>query len=244
MVVAAVRGLGEVWTALVARPRAQLVLAVPVSLWALAWVGGQFVEGGARWSPLDVLRSVTGRFGVPDPGWPAAVSAWLRDPLHHGLLSWLAVAAGLLWAATSARAQVPALAGWLVLMVAGEGLGYVPAFTRAAGAMAGFITLLAVLSLPNRGRMIVRRIGLLPRDVLRAGVVAAALSLLVPLLAPGLALTRLLRPYLTRPARPDPSRRGVPVSGVIPPPRNEGPGRETTVGSPPHHGRGRAPMTE
>ena len=241
---AKVRDLTEVWTALVDRPRAQLVLAVPVSLWALAWVGGQFVEGGARWSPLDVLRSVTGRFGAPDPGWLAAVTAWLRDPVHHGLLGWLAVAAGLLWAATSARAQAPALAGWLVLMVAGEGLGYGPAAGRAAGALAGFVTLLALLSIPNRGRMIVRRIGLLPKDVLRAGVVAAALSLLVPLLAPGLALTRLLRQYLTRPARPDPSRRGVPASGVIPPPRNEGQRRETTVGSPPRHGRGRAPMTE
>ncbi|MCP3801100.1 hypothetical protein NLX83_17710 [Allokutzneria sp. A3M-2-11 16] len=241
---AKVRGLGEVWTALVDRPKAQLVLAVPVSLWALAWVGGQFVEGGARWSPLDVLRSVTGRFGAPEPGWLGAVTTWSRDPVHQGLVGWLAVAAGLLWAATSTRAQVPALGGWLVLMVAGEGLGYVPAFTRAAAAFTGFVTLLTLISIPNRGRMIVRRIGLLPKDVLRAGAVAAALSLLVPLLAPGLALTRLLRPYLTRPARPDPSRRGVPASRVIPPPRKEGRGRQTTVGSPPRHGHGRAPMTE
>ncbi|GAA4018388.1 hypothetical protein GCM10022247_47400 [Allokutzneria multivorans] len=241
---ARVRDLTEVWTALVARPRAQLLVAVPLSLWVLAWVCGQFVEGGAQWSPLDVVRSVTGRFGSPDPDWLAAVSAWLRDPVHRGLLGWFAVAAGLLWAATSARAQAPALLGWFVLMVAGEGLGYSPAFGRAAVAFLGFVTLLAVLSTPNRGRMIVRRVRLLPKDVLRAGVLAAVLSLLVPLLAPGLALARLLRPYLTRPARPDPSRVGVAVPGAIPPPRIEGRGPETTVTSPPHHGRGRAPMSE
>ncbi|MFB9909159.1 hypothetical protein [Allokutzneria oryzae] len=248
---AKVRDLTEAWTALATRPRSQLLVALPLSLWALVWVGGQFVEGGARWSPLDVVRSVTGRFGAPDPGWLAAVTAWLREPEHQQLLGWVAVCAGLLWAATSERAQVPALAGWLVLMVAGEGIGYGPAVLRAGCALVGFVTLLALLSVPNRGRMIVRRVRLLPRDVLRAGVMAAALSLMVPLLAPGLALARLLRPYLTRPARPDPSRPGVavtgdraPARGVIPPPRIEGHPPQATAGSPGRHGRGRVEMSE
>jgi hypothetical protein len=46
-----------------------------------------------------------------------------------------------------------------------------------------------------------RRVVLMPRDVLHAGVTAATLSAVVPLLAPGFVLVRLCRPYVTRPPR-------------------------------------------
>lgn len=206
------RELPGAWAAAVTRPRWQLVLAFPVSLWVLVWVGAQFNPGGADFSPLDAPRAVLARFGPGATGWLDAVSQWLRDPAHAGLLTGAAWAAGLLWAATSERAQLPALAGWLLVMAAAEGLGYQPAISRAVLVLIGFIALLAVCALPNRGKLVDRRPRLLPMDVLTAGAVAAALSGMVPLLAPGLALTRLLRPYLTKPARPDPTRLSIPTA--------------------------------
>ncbi|MGO1049250.1 hypothetical protein [Crossiella sp. CA198] len=206
------RELPGAWAAAVTRPRWQLVLAFPISLWVLVWVGAQFTTTGAVFTPLDAPRAVLARFGPGATGWLDVVSSWLRDPAHTGVLTAAAWAAGLLWAATSERAQLPALAGWLVVMAAAEGLGYQPAVSRAVGVLAGFIALLALCALPNRGKLVDRRPRLLPLDVLTAGAVAAALSGMVPLLAPGLALTRLLRPYLTRPARPDPSRPNIPAA--------------------------------
>ncbi|MCO1577747.1 hypothetical protein M8C13_18485 [Crossiella sp. SN42] len=216
------RELPGAWASAVSRPRWQLVVAFPISVWVLVWVGAQFNTTGAVFTPLDVPRAVLSRFGQGAAGWLDVVGGWLRDPAHAGLLTATAWAAGLLWAATTERTLLPALAGWLLVMAAAEGLGYQPAISRAVLVLAGFIALLALCALPNRGKLVDRRARLLPVDVLTAGAVAAALSGMVPLLAPGLAVTRLLRPYLTKPARPDPSRPVIPaarppVEAITPP---------------------------
>jgi hypothetical protein len=85
--------------------------------------------------------------------------------------------------------------------MAAEGIGYHPAVFRAVFAMAGFIALLWLISLPGKVSFMTNRIVLIPKDVLRAGVTAAAMAAMVPLLAPGLIVVRLLRPYVTRPPR-------------------------------------------
>ncbi|MBP2473945.1 hypothetical protein JOF53_002817 [Crossiella equi] len=227
------RELPGAWAAAVTRPRWQLTLAFPVSVWVLCWVGGQFTTSGATPSPLDVPRAVLTRFGPGATGWLDVVSAWLRDPAHHDLLLGAAFVSGLLWAATTERAQLPALAGWLLVMAAAEGVGYQPAVSRAVLVLGGFIALLALCALPSRGKLVDRRPRLLPLDVLTAGAVAAALSGMVPLLAPGLVLTRLLRPYLTKPARPDPTRPFIPLAR---PPADPLPDREI-----PRTGENRSP---
>jgi hypothetical protein len=199
--------LARLWGSVVTRPSWQLVLAVLVSAWTLAWIVGQ---AGPQRSPIGLLRDAVAWAGAPT-GWLDAAIGWLADSRRHGLLGGLAVAGGLSWAATTERRQAPALLGWLAVMAAGQGIGYPGAVHRAVLAMACFVGLLLLLSLPWRRAVVVRRVVLLPRDVLRAGVVAAALTAVVPLLAPGIAVTRLCRPYVTRPPRPDPTRRPVPV---------------------------------
>ncbi|MBP2334321.1 hypothetical protein JOF41_000499 [Saccharothrix coeruleofusca] len=176
----------------VARPRWQLVAAVAVSLWSAAWVLGQ-VRGAP--SPLDVLRAPVAWAGAPT-GWLEAASAWCE-----GRTSFLAVVGGLLWAMTTERQQLSALLGWVAVMLAAESTGY-GAVHRALLALACLLVVLGVASIPGRRAFVVDRVALIPRDVLRAGSTALALSAVVPLVAPGLAVAALLRPYVTRPPRP------------------------------------------
>ncbi|MBB5890554.1 hypothetical protein [Kutzneria kofuensis] len=193
------RELARLWQVAVGRPRWQLWAAAAVSLWTLCWIFGQLAERAS--SPLDVLRVGLGWADVPS-GWLDAVTGWLRADRRRPLLGLLAVAGGLLWSSTTERNQLPALLGWLAVMVAAEGIGYAGAVDRALLSLAAFIGLLLVLSVPGRRAFVLRRIVLMPRDVLRAGVTAATLSAVVPLLAPGFVLVRLCRPYVTRPPRP------------------------------------------
>jgi hypothetical protein len=193
------------------RSRGQLVLAVVVSIWTLAWVIGQGVAPPT--SPLDVPRSVMSWAGIPT-GWLDDASAWARDPSRGFVFSALAIAGGLLWAAGTERAQLPSVLGWLAVMVAAEGIGYHPAVIRGVLAMVGFILLLTLLSLPGKVSAMVSRIVLVPRDVVRAGATAAAMAAMVPLLVPGLVITRLVRPYVTRPPRV-PAPREAPVKTLV-----------------------------
>jgi hypothetical protein len=189
----------------VRRPRRQLALAVVVSGWALAWILAQ-ISGPT--SPLDVLAAVSGWAGMP-VAWLEAASDWAVE--RSAPFGAVAVGAGLCWAATTERAQFPALLGWLALLAAGEALGYRPAVYGALLGLGVFLLVLGLLSWPFRRAFVVDRVALMPKDVLRAGATAAALSAVVPLIAPGVVVGRLLRPYLTRPPRPDPTRRAMPV---------------------------------
>lgn len=193
------RELARLWQAAVSRPRWQLWVAAVVSLWTLCWIFGQVAVHAS--SPLDVLRGGLGWADVPT-GWLDAVTDWLRADRRQQLLGLLAVAGGLLWASTTERNQLPALLGWLAVMVAAEGIGYAGAVDRALLSLAAFIALLLTLSLLWRRALVLRRVVLMPRDVFHAGVTAATLSAVVPLLAPGFVLVRLCRPYVTRPPRP------------------------------------------
>lgn len=180
------------------------MLAVVVSSWALASILGQV--GGSPTSPLGVLRAPVDWAGIP-VGWLDAVRGWITG--RQDVLAGLAVVAGLLWAVTTERAQLPALAGWLAVLVAIEAVGYPTAVRGALGTLVVFVGVLAVLALPGRRGMVVDRIALLPKDVLRTGATAVALSAVVPLIAPGLVLVGLLRPYATRPPRLDPTRPSI-----------------------------------
>jgi hypothetical protein len=193
------RELARLWQAAVGRPRWQLWAAAAVSLWTLGWIFGQLATPAS--SPLGVVRAGLGWADVPT-NWLDAVTGWLRAGRRRPLLGLLAVAGGLLWASTTERNQLPALLGWLAVMVAAEGVGYAGAVDRALLSLAAFIGLLLVLSVPGRRAFVSRRIVLMPRDVLNAGVTAATLSAVVPLLAPGIVVVRLCRPYVTRPPRP------------------------------------------
>jgi hypothetical protein len=188
----------------VERPRWQLVLAVLVSAWTLSWILAQ-IAGPV--SPLDVLREAVEWAGLPAGGLDAAGEWAGRRPR---LFAVLAALAGLCWAATTERAQLPALTGWLALLAAGESIGYRNAVHGALIAMAVFLAAVAVLSLSGRRAFVVDRTALVPKDVLRAGATAVTLSAIVPLIAPGLLLVRLFRPYVTRPPRPDPTRAPIP----------------------------------
>ncbi|MFI9813706.1 hypothetical protein [Saccharothrix variisporea] len=174
-----------------------LGLAVVVSVWSLAWVVGQ--PFGAP-SPLDVVAAPVAWAGVP-VGWLEAVDAWCA-----GRTGWLAPVGGLLWAMTTARRQAPALGGWLAVMAAAESVGY-GAVHRALLALAVFLAVVGLASIPGRRAFVVDRIALIPRDVGRAAATALALSAVVPLIAPGLVVAGLLRPYVTRPPRPRSERK-------------------------------------
>lgn len=192
------RELARIWACVTERPRWQLVLAFVVSVWTFAWVIGQAVA--PPMAPSDVPRAVAEWAGIPT-GWLDGVTQWARDPDRQWGFGALAVTGGLLWAATTERLQLPALVGWLAMLVAAEGIGYHPAIFRGVIAMVAVIAVLGVLALPGKVNVMINRVVLIPRDVLRAGATAAALAAMVPLLAPGLAVVRLLRPYVTRPPR-------------------------------------------
>jgi hypothetical protein len=192
------REVARIWACATDRSRGQLVLASVVSVWTLAWVIGQAVA--PPMAPSDVPRSLVSWAGIP-VGWLDSVSSWAQDPGRWLVFSVIAVAAGLLWAATTERAQLPAVFGWLAVLVAAEGIGYHPAVFRAVIAMVAFIVVLVLISLPGKVSAMVNRIVLIPRDVVRAGATAAAMAAMVPLLVPGLVVVRLVRPYVTRPPR-------------------------------------------
>nr|WP_042194152.1 hypothetical protein [Kibdelosporangium sp. MJ126-NF4]CEL21124.1 hypothetical protein [Kibdelosporangium sp. MJ126-NF4]CTQ96311.1 hypothetical protein [Kibdelosporangium sp. MJ126-NF4] len=192
------RELARIWACVTDRPRWQLVMACAVSVWSMAWVIGQAVA--PPMAPLEVPGALLGWAGVP-VDWLDAVGQWARADTRWWVFAVLAVAAGLLWAATTERAQLPALYGWLAVMAAAEGIGYHPAVYRAIVAMAGFILVLWLVSLPGKVSVMTNRITLVPRDVLRAGATAAAMAAMVPVLAVGLVVIRLLRPYVTRPPK-------------------------------------------
>ncbi|GAA2776918.1 hypothetical protein [Saccharopolyspora taberi] len=175
------------------RPRWQWVLAFAVSVWTLLWIGGQFT--GSAPSALGVLEVLGGAVGVAAEQWTTQVAA-----VWHGAGAWPPVAGGLLWAATSERGQTPALLGWIAVMLGSERLGYRPAVLIAVATLVGFAVLIGLLSLTT-ARFVDRRSTLLPRDVLRASVTAATLSVVVPLVAPAAAIIRLGRPYITRAPR-------------------------------------------
>jgi len=197
------RELARIWACVTDRPRWQLVLACVVSVWTLAWVVGQAVA--APMAPSDVPRALADWAGLPT-GWLDDVSGWARDPDRAGVFAVLAVAAGLMWAATTERAQLTAVFGWLTVMVAAEGIGYQPAVIRGVVAMVAFIAVLTLISLPGKVNLMMNRVVLIPKDVIRAGATAAAMAAMVPLLAVGMVVVRLVRPYVTRPA-PVPTQR-------------------------------------
>lgn len=174
----------------VRRPRWQLVLAVLLSAWTLAWVLGQLAE--TPLTPLGVLAWT----GIPLD----AASSWAQE--RENVLAWLATLGGLSWAATTEQGQLPALAGWFAVLVAGEAAGYEHAVQRAMLSMVVFLVALSAVSLTGRRAFVVDRVAVMPKDVMRAGVTAAVLTAVVPLIAPGLVLTRLVRPYVTKPPRP------------------------------------------
>lgn len=190
--------LARIWACVTNQSRWQLVLAFVVSAWTLSWVVGQAVA--PPMAPSDVPRALSQWAGIP-VGWLNDVSSWAHDPARRLVFGLFAVAGGLLWAASTERAQLPAVSGWLALLVAAEGIGYHPAVFRALVAMLGFVVLLTLLALPGRANAMVNRVVLIPRDVLRAGTTAAAMAAMVPLLAPGLVIVRLVRPYVTSPPR-------------------------------------------
>lgn len=181
------------------RPRWELAFAVVVSAWSLVWVVGQ-ASGGP--SPLEVLPV---RWAGLPAGWLDATGDWF-----DGRTGFLAVAAGLLWAMTSERRQASASFGWLAVMAAAEDVGYV-AVRWALVTLAAYLAVMGLVSITGRRAFVVDRIAVIPRDVARAGATAAALSAVVPLVAPGLALARLVGPYVTRPPR---RRAGTPIVRV------------------------------
>jgi hypothetical protein len=205
------RELARIWACVTDRSRGQLILAAVVSIWTLAWVIGQAVA--PPMSPLDVPRSLMSWAGIP-AGWLDGVSAWARDPSRGLVFGALAIAGGLLWAAGTERAQLPAVLGWLAVLVAAEGIGYHPAVLRGVLAMVGFILVLVLLSLPGKVSVMVSRIVLIPKDVVRAGATAAAMAAMVPLLVLGLVIIRLVRPYVTRPPRV-PVPREAPIKTLV-----------------------------
>lgn len=205
------RELARIWACATDRSRGQLILAGVVSVWTLAWVVGQAVA--APMAPTDVPRALAGWAGIPT-GWLDGVSGWAHEPSRDAVLGTLAVAAGLLWAATTERRQLTAVFGWLVVMVAAEGIGYQPAVLRAVVAMVAFMAVLVLLSLPGKVSFTMDRVVLIPKDVLRASATAAAMAAMVPLLVPGLVVVRLVRPYVTRPARV-PAPREVPRTSLV-----------------------------
>jgi hypothetical protein len=193
------RELLRLWRCVTERPGWELGLAVVVSMWTFAWILAQAQPD--RPSPLDVLAGAVEWAGIP-AGWLTAAGDWFTHGARRGVLFGVAVIAGLLWAATTERAQWPALAGWFAVLAAAEGLGYQSAVNLAVFSLAAFVGVLALVALPGKASFALDRVVLVPRDVLRAGATAAALAAMVPLLAPGLLLVRLFQPYVTRPPRP------------------------------------------
>lgn len=181
------------------RPGWQQILAFIVSMWALTWMIGQLTEQHAASGALTALGDLSARVGVPGSDWADRIAlAWADSGAGPAVLS------GLLWAATTERGQLPAVLGWVGVMLSSEQLGYQPPVLIALASMLVFIGVLWLAALAGSG-FVDRAPALLPRDVLRAGVTAATLSAVVPLFAPLLFVTRIARPYVTvGPRRLDP----------------------------------------
>ncbi|WP_461145662.1 hypothetical protein [Salinifilum aidingensis] len=205
------------------RPRGQLLAALAVSAWTFGWIGGQ-LPAGAEPSAFDVLGAMLARLGLGGETWSAQLAAaWSTGAAA------LPVVGGLLWAATTERHQSPALFGWVAVMLGSEHLGYRPAFVLGAVALAAVIALLCGCAMLT-GNFVDRSPVLVPADVLRAGVVAAALTAVVPLLLPLQLGAWLTRAYVTLPPRrlprPGRSARGgcagaAQEGGAVPEPRSE-----------------------
>lgn len=225
------RELLRLWRCVTERPGWELGFAVVVSVWTFVWILAQ--ADLSRPSPLDVLAGAVGWAGIPT-GWLDAAGDWFAAAERRGVLFGVAVTAGLLWAATTERAQWPALAGWLAVLAAAEGLGYHPAVNLAVLALGLFVAVLALAALPGKASFALDRIVLVPKDVLRAGATAAALAAMVPLVTPGLLMVRLLQPYVTRPPGPASSAGRRPA---LPRPRTDSPeARDSSLEEPsPHH---------
>ncbi|MFD9738927.1 hypothetical protein [Umezawaea sp. NPDC059074] len=190
-------------------PRWQVVVAVVVSAWTFAWIVGQV--GATPLSPLAVVRGPIGWAGIPI-GWLDAVGEWIRD--RQDVLAGLAVVAGLLWAVTTERGRLAASTGWFAVLVAAEAIGYAAAVHRALLTFGVVVAVFAVLSFLGRRAFVVDRVALLPRGVLHASATAVTLSAVVPLIAPGLLIAGLVRPYVTVPPRFDPTRSRIPRQRV------------------------------
>ncbi|MCI2421454.1 hypothetical protein MOQ72_28870 [Saccharopolyspora sp. K220] len=189
------RELARLYHVALNRPRWQQAVAFVVSLWTLAWIIGQFLAPQDGPTALGVLGQLAARLGLTGGTWAERLTeTWQSSG------GGFAVLGGLLWAATTERGQLPALLGWIAVMLGSERLGYQPAILFAVETMAGFVVVLWLAALTS-GRFVDRRSTLLPRDVVRAGVTAAALSAVVPLFAPVFFLTRLGNPYVTKAPR-------------------------------------------
>ncbi len=183
------------------RPRGQLLTALAVSTWTLGWIGGQMLPGASP-SAFDVLGELLARLGLVGEAW----SAQLAEAWSSGAAA-LPVVGGLLWAATTERQQSPALFGWVAVLLGSGSLGYRPALVFAVLALVGVIAVLCGCATLT-GNFVDRSPVLVPADVLRAGVVAAALTAVVPLLLPLQLGDWLFRAYATLPPRrlPGPER--------------------------------------
>ncbi|MBB5152907.1 hypothetical protein [Saccharopolyspora phatthalungensis] len=188
--------LARLYRAALNRPRWQQVLAFGVSLWTLAWIMGQFLTPQDGPTALGVLGQLAARLGLTGGSWAERLTeTWQNSGGGFALLG------GLLWAATTERGQLPALLGWVAVMLGSERLGYQPAVLLAVVTLVGFVFVLWLAAALTNCRFVDRRTTLLPRDVVRAGVTAAALSAVVPLFAPAFFLTRLGNPYVTKAPR-------------------------------------------
>ncbi|WP_229679959.1 hypothetical protein [Saccharopolyspora thermophila] len=214
------RELARLYRVALDRPRWQQVLAFAVSLWTLAWIAGQFLGPDDAPTALGVLGELAARLGLTGGSWSQRlVETWQTSGGGFALLG------GLLWAATTERGQLPALLGWVAVMLGSERLGYQPAILLAVATMVGFVVVLWLAALTSN-RFVDRRTTLLPRDVVRAGVTAAALSAVVPLYSLAFFLTCLGRPYLTKAPRLLPLERAPGRGGGTRIPEQPAPHRE------------------
>ena len=185
-------------------------LAVAVSVWTGTWLAGQAVRAT---EPLHLLGLAAKVVGLDSRLWTERLVAAWTLPTAAGV--GLAVLGGLFWSATTERGQAPSLVGWVVVMLAAQTVGHQPAVLAALATLTTYVAVLWMLSWTGR-RFVDRSNTLLPRDVLRAGVTAATLTAVVPLLAPGAFVARVLRPYVTRAPRPSRLRHAVPAQSRTP----------------------------
>ncbi|MHA6798890.1 hypothetical protein [Bounagaea algeriensis] len=176
------------------RPHGQLLAALAMSAWTLGWIGGQVLPGASP-SAFDVLGELLARLGLAGEVW----SAQLAEAWSSGAAA-LPVVGGLLWAATTERQQSPALFGWVAVLLGSGSLDYRPALVFAVLALVAVVGVLCGCATLT-GNFVDRNPVLVPADVLRAGVVAAALTAVVPLLLPLQLGAWLFRAYATLPPR-------------------------------------------
>lgn len=184
----------------------QRAAALAISLWTFCWIGGQFTSSSGP-TALGVLARLGSRLRLEGGQWAERLAlAW------YGGAIVLPVLAGVLWAATTERGQAPALFGWVAVMLGAERFGYQPAFVLALATLVSLIGVLWLAALTTDG-FVDRRPRLVAPDVLRAGVVAAALSAVVPLLLPLQLVSWLGRAYLTQPPTPLHPNADMPARG-------------------------------